>query len=73
MYAYLRSQEDMDELARNAEGWLLHPATGASIDQTVCIQGHDIRFVTIDLMLPSKALLDTLRDLTETRAPKLIS
>lgn len=36
MYAYLRSQEDKDELASNAEGWLLHPATSASMKPSAC-------------------------------------
>lgn len=68
MYAYLRSQEEQDDLARHAEGWLLHPASGFSIDETVRMQGHDIRFVTIDLTLPGNELLQTLRSLTSTRA-----
>lgn len=37
------------------------------------MQGHNIRIVTIDLMLPSKALLQTLRDLIETKAPNPVS
>ena len=53
MYAYLRSQEGKDDLTGTAEGWLLHPAFGATIDETVRIQNHNIRFVTIDLMQPS--------------------
>ncbi|GAB1582919.1 hypothetical protein PPNSA23_28620 [Phyllobacterium phragmitis] len=61
MYAYLRSQEDRDALARNTEGWLLHPASGASIDETVRMQGHDIRFITVDLTLPSHEILERLR------------
>ena len=65
IYAYLRSQE---------EGWLLHPSTGTSLDETVRIQGHNIRFVTIDLMQPSGEILRALRNLTRqdgiaTRTP----
>jgi len=63
MYAYLRSQEGTDSLANAAEGWLLHPATGTNIDETVRIQGHHVRFVTIDLMLPSSDLLEAIRSL----------
>lgn len=73
MYAYLRSQEDKDGLASNAEGWLLHPITGPSVDETIRLQGHDIRFVTIDLMLPSATLLQTLRDLVGTKGPRFTS
>jgi len=50
MYAYLRSQEGTsDPLAEHAAGLLLHPAIGDHIDETVVIQGHAIRFATVDL------------------------
>ena len=68
VYAYLRSQEGEEGgLADSAEGWLLHPAVGADVDETIRVQGHDIRFVTINLMLPSRELLDALRRLPFTR------
>lgn len=50
IYAYLRSQVGQgDPLADSAEGLLLHPSVGESIDETVVIQGHRIRFMTVDL------------------------
>jgi 5-methylcytosine-specific restriction enzyme subunit McrC len=50
IYAYIRSQEDdKDPLTKNASGLLLHPAIGKKIDETVVIQGHAIRFATVDL------------------------
>ena len=50
IYAYLRSQEDdSNPLAANASGVLLHPAVGESVDEAVIIQGHPIRFATVDL------------------------
>lgn len=50
MYAYLRSQVGYgDSLADRASGLLLHPAIGEMIDETVVIQGHCIRFATVDL------------------------
>ena len=50
MYAYLRTQEDADDPASlNAEGLLLHPAIGSMVDEEVIIQGHRIRFATVDL------------------------
>jgi 5-methylcytosine-specific restriction enzyme subunit McrC len=50
IYAYLRSQERMtDPLSANASGMLLHPAVGAMLDESVVIQGHTIRFATVDL------------------------
>ncbi len=50
IYAYLRSQERIgDSLADFACGLLLHPAIDQMIDETVVIQGHPIRFGTVDL------------------------
>lgn len=50
IYAYLRSQVGRcDALADCASGLLLHPAIGQAIDETVVIQGHPIRFATLDL------------------------
>lgn len=50
IYAYLRSQEgNGDPLARHASGLLLHPSIGEMVDETVVIQGHAIRFATVDL------------------------
>ena len=41
MYAYLRSQVGQGEfLADHAEGLLLHPSIGKTLDETVVIQGH---------------------------------
>lgn len=64
MYAYLRSQAGRgDPLSDAAEGVLLHPAIDASVDETVRIQGHAIRFLTVDLTLPTPLILYTLRSL----------
>jgi 5-methylcytosine-specific restriction enzyme subunit McrC len=50
VYAYLRSQEGGgDPLAESASGLLLHPSVGEEVDETVVIQGHAIRFATVDL------------------------
>lgn len=50
IYAYLHSQVGRgDSLADCANGLLLHPSVGESIDETVVIQGHGIRFATLDL------------------------
>jgi 5-methylcytosine-specific restriction enzyme subunit McrC len=52
LYAYLRTQEA--ELQANgiehSEGMLLHPQCGQALDAYVDLQGHRIRFKTIDLM-----------------------
>ena len=50
IYAYLRSQVGCgNALADRASGLLLHPAIGQMVDETVVIQGHSIRFATVDL------------------------
>jgi 5-methylcytosine-specific restriction enzyme subunit McrC len=50
IYAYLRSQVgNGDVLANQASGLLLHPAIGEMVDEAVIIQGHSIRFATVDL------------------------
>lgn len=50
IYAYLRSQEnDNNSLSLDASGLLLHPSIDRMIDESVIIQGHPIRFATVDL------------------------
>lgn len=50
IYTYIRSQEGSgDPLALQASGLLLHPSIGEMVDETVVIQGHSIRFATVDL------------------------
>ena len=54
IYAYLRSQVGRgDSLADCASGLLLHPSVGDAVDETVVIQGHGIRFATVDLTAPA--------------------
>jgi 5-methylcytosine-specific restriction enzyme subunit McrC len=53
MYSYLRSQEVSGDLrSMSAEGILLHPAIDIDVDESVTIQGHRIRFVTVNLARP---------------------
>lgn len=50
IYSYLRSQTGAgDPLADCASGLLLHPSIGETVDESVVIQGHQIRFATVDL------------------------
>lgn len=50
IYAYLRSQAGRGEpLADTASGLLLHPAIGQMLDEAVTIQGHVLRFATVNL------------------------
>lgn len=48
IYAYIRSQEDLSPSHETATGLLLYPTVSHHIDETVHMQGHDIRWVTID-------------------------
>ena len=62
LYAYLRSQaHPEDPLSEGAAGILLHPAIGVDVDETVRIQGHDMRFVTLDLARPASEIIARLR------------
>jgi ADP-ribosylglycohydrolase/5-methylcytosine-specific restriction endonuclease McrBC regulatory subunit McrC len=57
IYAYLRSQEDnKDPLAPHASGLLLHPSVGCMANESVVIQGHEIRFATVDLGAEAKEI-----------------
>lgn len=68
MYAYLRSQEGRgDDLAETAEGLILHPSIGHSVDEFVRIQGHKIRFATVDLTASSHDILSRLRSLSSEK------
>ena len=50
IYAYLRSQTGRgDSRADTAKGLLLHPAVDEDINESVEIQGHRIRFATVNL------------------------
>ena len=64
IYAYLRSQEyDSDLPSLSAAGMLLHPAVDEDIDEAVTIQGHRIRFATIDLTGDSLSIRSRLLEL----------
>ena len=55
IYAYLMSQRERPG-GREAEGLMLHPSVGAHVDEEVSIQGHRIRFATVDLAMPPSAV-----------------
>ena len=57
MYAYLRSQEhEGDLLSMNASGMLLHPSVDGDVDEAATIQGHRIRFATVNLAADSQLI-----------------
>jgi len=69
IYAYLRSQAGRgDSLADGASGLLLHPSIGGMVDESVVIQGHSIRFATVDLAQSAAEIRSQLLRLYE---PKL--
>jgi 5-methylcytosine-specific restriction enzyme subunit McrC len=66
MYAYLRSQVGRsDPLADRTSGLLLHPCIGMPLDETVVIQGHAIRFATVDLTASASEIRARLLGLAE--------
>jgi 5-methylcytosine-specific restriction enzyme subunit McrC len=57
IYAYLMSQTGSDDpFDQCACGLLLHPSIGQAVDETVIIQGHPVRFATVDLSSPATAI-----------------
>ncbi len=57
IYAYLRSQENpADPLSLDSRGVLLYPSLGADYDETATIQGHRIRFATVNLAADSPTI-----------------
>ena len=66
IYSYLRSQAGRgDPVADRAEGLLLHPSVGESLDETAVIQGHPIRFATVDLAASSTTIRRQLLNMIE--------
>ena len=67
IYTYLRSQAGRgDPIADRAEGLLLHPSVGEMVDETAVIQGHAIRFATVDLAAPSLTIRQQLLKVVES-------
>lgn len=64
IYSYLRSQErEGDPRSITSEGILLYPAIGADVDESALIQGHRVRFTTINLAEPTINVIDNLRQI----------
>ena len=67
VYAYLRSRAGLGEpFADSAIGLLLHPSVGADVDETAIVQGHAIRFATVDLTTSTSSVRSRLLHLCET-------
>ena len=52
IYAYLRSQENNSPAHLNSTGILLYPTVGYPLSERIVVQGHTIRFETLDLAKP---------------------
>lgn len=64
IYAYLRSQAGCGDAATDSAcGLLLHPSIGSDVDETVVIQGHAIRFATVDLTASTSSIRSRLLSL----------
>ena len=67
IYAYLRSQERRDDPpSLDACGILLHPTVDGHVDEAVTIQGHRIRFATVDLASDNQSIRRRLLALANT-------
>lgn len=65
MYTYLHSQTGLGEWAETASGLLLHPCVDGMVDEAVVIQGHCIRFATVDLAASAVEIREQLMRLCE--------
>ena len=66
IYAYLRSQAGRGNPAEDrAEGLLLHPSVEKDVDEAAVIQGHPIRFATVDLAAPGTKIRQRLLDVVK--------
>ena len=65
IYTYLMTQKQSDDkLDADAMGVMLHPEIGSSIDKTMTIQGHPLRFVTVDLSATTMQIKEQLLNIT---------
>ena len=61
IYTYVRSQESSnDSGTRNSSAVLLYPSVGLDFDETAIIQGHDFRFLTVDLAADTQTIREQL-------------
>ncbi len=70
MYSYLLSQENIETPATlTTSGMLLHPSVDSEIDEQVTIQGHAIRFCTVNLGNEAKQIRTQLLMLLSSKNP----
>lgn len=63
IYAYVRSQEhSRSDALPPTEGLMLHPSVGGHVDEELTVQGHRLRFATVDLSADAQAVMQQLID-----------
>ena len=61
IYAYVRSQERPDDpRSLGTTGMLLHPSVRGNVYEAGVIQGHELRFATVDLAASSRTIRERL-------------
>ena len=66
IYSYIKSQDETEDLSiRQTDGLLLHPSVGQTIDEWAVIQGHRLRFRTVDLNQSTTAIQEELLSIIE--------
>lgn len=64
MYAYLQTQEGLKNI-QHCDGVILHPSVDEAVDEYAVIQGHRLRFMTINLAATSKQIREGLLTVIE--------
>lgn len=69
LYAYLQSQSEQSAACKTATGVLLYPVVKHTLRESVMIQGHKLRWETIDLAAPWQDIEANLFDLANSLIP----
>ena len=69
LYAYLQSQADQSLACKTATGVLLYPVVQHTLSESVSIQGHQLRWETIDLATPWQEIEASLFSLADSLIP----
>ena len=71
IYTYIRTREqNADPKTLNSAAVLLHPSAGLHFDEAAIIQGHEFRFLTVDLAADSKTIREQLQHVVCPRLTK---
>ena len=70
IYTYVRSQEDAsDPSTLNSTAVLLHPAINLDFDEAATIQGHEFRFLTVNLAADTQTIREQLLRVITPKLP----